>query len=237
MKRLILLVTSLIASFTRADASIDEGTFHSLIDKVTSQYSEQVSSLGGVLDVRKRFNFEQFVAVARRSESQWIVEFWGGYPKALEMSPDAFSLLVCHEFGHHLGGAPYYEHPHYAWSSAEGQADVFSVSQCLPQLWQNDLEGNEKAAAVASPQAQLSCGAKSGLDYPLCLRTLDAAFQFSLLVARLQKNETPVWTIKASVGSPVPKTEYKHSTAQCRFETFLLAHTTSERAACWYAAE
>ena len=43
--------------------------------------------------------------------------------------------MICHEVGHHLGGAPfmpkYYEDYYLFRGSSEGQADYYATSNCL----------------------------------------------------------------------------------------------------------
>lgn len=44
--------------------------------------------------------------------------------------------MLCHELGHHLGGAPF--KPDISWMSTEGQADYFSGSTCLKKIWRDE---------------------------------------------------------------------------------------------------
>lgn len=45
-------------------------------------------------------------AYATRSVDAWNVHINGGIARSKGMTDDGFALIVCHEIGHHLGGAP-----------------------------------------------------------------------------------------------------------------------------------
>ena len=62
---------------------------------------------------------------------------FGGTTRVQGMTKDAYAAAVCHELGHVLGGAPYQTINGAQWSSAEGQADFFAASVCLPRYFKS----------------------------------------------------------------------------------------------------
>ncbi|GEM_PF-3244925 len=63
-------------------------------------------------------------AEIKKNDSEIVVSVWGGMLGHPLMTPDAFTLLLCHEIGHLLGGPPLKSRN--GWSSTEGQADYYS---------------------------------------------------------------------------------------------------------------
>jgi hypothetical protein len=61
-----------------------------------------------------------------------VIRVLGGMLQHPEMNSSAFSLLLCHELGHYLGGPPLKSRN--GWSSTEGQADYFSGERCALYL-------------------------------------------------------------------------------------------------------
>ena len=106
----------------------------------------------------------------------------GAYARFPGATPDALALVLCHELGHHLGGAPLASgggggaRP----LSSEGQADYFAASKCLKRYFAADdnqaavrgLEVPPSAAracagAFADPEEDAVCrrGAAAALAY------------------------------------------------------------------------
>ena len=94
--------------------------------------------------IKEKYNVELIIetdwlspvvnANASREENVWKVHVAGGMARAKGMSKEALTLVVCHELGHHLGGAPR-SHLYGGWPSAEGQADYWATSKCLKNYY------------------------------------------------------------------------------------------------------
>lgn len=91
-----------------------------------------------------------------------------GLGKAKYMSKDHFSLILCHEIGHHFGGAPMMEGEHSYWASDEGQADYFGAKECMGKVLRPH---NEKI--LVKPTIAKQCR-----DAQICMRTAKAAEEF-----------------------------------------------------------
>ncbi|MBL6991736.1 MAG: hypothetical protein ISR65_18285 [Bacteriovoracaceae bacterium] len=73
----------------------------------------------------------------------FTMQFSGGLAKHKLMSKEAYTMVVCHELGHHLGGEPTFPYG----GAVEGQADYFASYDCLRrvlinngELFRDDLE-------------------------------------------------------------------------------------------------
>ena len=149
--------------------------------------------------------------------------FLGGLARHKHVTKDGFTLIVCHELGHHFGGAPTYD-GETAWASNEGQADTFSVSKCLRRLWEK-ADNGKAIAQKKIPEIVLNkCSEnwKTETEKNLCLRIGLAAesignlFGSLVTFGKLPKFETPDLKVVSS-------TLFTHPKAQCRLDTFFQA--------------
>ena len=72
------------------------------------------------------------VAYAAHRQGKWIIYVNGGMARAIHMTMDSFKMLLCHEVGHLVGGAPFATGNR--WAAAEGQADYFAASKCMKRV-------------------------------------------------------------------------------------------------------
>jgi hypothetical protein len=91
-----------------------------------------VSARGAQLVVIPQWEDERVNALASRVPGVWKIEVYGGLLKHPELDDDELTLVLCHELGHHLGGAP--TASRLGWSACEGQADYWSASACASLL-------------------------------------------------------------------------------------------------------
>ncbi len=69
-----------------------------------------------------------------------VVDFRGETMALDYMTKDVGALILCHEIGHLIGGAPLNKKLSFEgkWTTSEGQADYFSTLKCVKRLWQLD---------------------------------------------------------------------------------------------------
>jgi len=200
---------------------ITQEQFNAVIDQVEAIYSPIVSTEGGKLMVERKWDDGTVNAYAQRLGSTWKVSMFGGLARHDTITEDGFRLVICHEIGHHIGGAPrkssYYSS---TWASNEGQADYFSTLKCLRRVWMH--EDNESVIShMDIPEAlSKSCREAWGEtpDYAICVRGGMAGDSVARLFAALRtqapaKFETP----DAKV---VIKTDDNHPATQCRLDTY-----------------
>ncbi|MGE0174191.1 MAG: proprotein convertase P-domain-containing protein [Oligoflexales bacterium] len=200
------------------DANIDEPRFNAIIDEVIESYRTIVESYGIELTVNKLWTNSTVNASAEQRSDTWIVNMYGGLARRPEVTPDGFSLVVCHEIGHHLAGYPLKGD---TWAANEGQADYFATQSCAHKIWGNQLEENAKYRDLVEPLAKQKCDEiwNNEAAQNLCYRTATAGLSLATLLSvtlgqPVPKFETPDLT-------EVAKTNNNHPKGQCRLDTYL----------------
>jgi hypothetical protein len=192
--------------------------FNAVIDKVESVYSPIVSTLGGNLEVVRNWSDGTVNAYAEREGDSWKVSMFGGLARHKTITEDGFALVVCHEIGHHIGGAPKYYGDD--WASNEGQADYFATMKCLRRVWLSD--NNEEIVRSMSVPATLKQSCENqwsdASERAICIRGGMAGDSVSRLFAALR------WSQPAKFESPdtrvVSRTDDNHPATQCRLDTY-----------------
>lgn len=225
MKTLVAAIVTLFC--TSAHAEISQEVFDSTLNNIGSMYKDTIENEGGVMELRRQFTYPEYVGSARRHEGKWIVEMWGGFPHDAVISEESFAMVVCHEFGHHLGGAPFNVGSFEPWASAEGQSDTFAASKCLPEYLQRF--GKQEPEANPLPETIELCKATSDIN---CTRILRAAFEFAIVIGEQQKNPVPSFSTPDT--SSVARTQIEHPKAQCRLDTMVAAYFNQPRPSCWF---
>lgn len=151
---------------------------------------------------------------------------------------DAAAIVLCHELGHGIGGAPYKDIPDEEGelASTEGQSDYYAARHCLPKIWK--ALPQKPKSIVHIPVAQKKCGvryAKNPEQKQHCLRTFAAMRGFQKL--RLARSENVSVSFEAQDKSEVSildLTSHYYPSAQCRLDTLMAGALQQPRPACWY---
>ena len=152
-------------------------------------------------------------SATRDDDNNLIIKVFGGLARHPEMTKNAMLMILCHELGHYLGGAPKPfrgKSKKRQWSSAEGQADYFATSKCLPKMISQGEIYAEKIYHID----------ESLCSTDICKKILPTALSVGNLFASLKedwKNPTPELRSRHRVRS----TFYKHPNPQCRLDTFI----------------
>ena len=165
-------------------------------------------------------------AFADRSFDNWRVTLLGGLIRHPKMTTNALKLVICHELGHHIGGAPKKE---LLYASAEGQADYWATQNCFKKSLLFSMkysELKETATALESKiheRSSKKCRSiyRKVQDRDLCIISLAAAIEISDFLNSLRKRPQDI-----SLGRPdisrVDKTNLDYPrTLQCRLDTFV----------------
>lgn len=206
----------------KAVGGITEEQFNAVIDKLEGIYEPIVSNMGGDLKIARKWTDGTVNANATRMGSSWNVNMYGGLARHATITEDGFALVLCHEIGHHLGGAPKVNSflGLNKWASNEGQSDYFSSLKCLRQLFAHDnnaaIISKVKIPETLAKACQKSWPNKD--DSSICIRSGMAGASVSALFAALRnkpeaKFETPDQKV-------VSKTNDAHPDFQCRLDTF-----------------
>lgn len=151
------------------------------------------------------------------------------------LQQDELDLLMCHEVGHAMGGAPFMSFAgvkNIAPVSAEGQADFFATSSCLPQLWRHDDSFPYLNWINDNPDLGIVCPADGRLDRDrgLCIRIARASLNFSRFIHRAigdevtmpPKDPGPLPTLLGKDSAIAPFTlRREYPRPQCRLQTFI----------------
>lgn len=211
-----------LAAPSPKDSQISESEFQKLINSVQSEYASTVTKLGGKLEINGDWKGEKPNAGAAQTMGKWQVKITGGLARRPELSPDAFTLILCHELGHHLGGfviAPQQTPFEKPWAANEGQADYFSTHVCSHRMWSADTQKNAGFRNTVKPAARRLCDSVwvDAEEQNLCYRVLTAVESMTNTMAALTGKPVPQFdTPDLSV---VEKTNHAHPAPQCRMDT------------------
>lgn len=159
-------------------------------------------------------------AYATRSVDSWNVHINGGIARAKGMTPNSLALIICHEIGHHLGGAPrtfLYD----GWPSAEGQADYFATSKCLKKYYAELAREEFELTHGVPEKVILDCNSvyKNLGDLKICVRSQMAALDFADFLNAFPDVRSPV-ALEGKDSRIVKGTNTNHyPRPQCRFDT------------------
>ncbi len=199
---------------------ITEAQFNAVIDKFEPIYAPVVSRIGGKLKINRKWSDGTVNANATQFFGSWTVNMYGGLARHEKITADGFALVLCHELGHHLGGAPKVGNFLMTWASNEGQADYFATLKCLRTGWLND--NNEAIVSKMTVPEHLAnnCARAHAdkADRALCIRGgMAGASVAGLFAAMRNKPEAQFHTPDATV---VTKTNDAHPAHQCRLDTY-----------------
>jgi hypothetical protein len=204
------------------NGGLSEQQFHAVIDKVETLYAPIVSQHGGNLVVERNWTDGTVNAYAQQSGRTWKVSMFGGLARHETITEDGFALVVCHELGHHIGGAPRKASAwSSSWASNEGQADYFATLKCLRKVW--NFDNNEEVVSnMQVPQTlRDACGRQFvwNQDVAVCIRGGMAGMSVSKLFKALRNASTEP---KFETPDPkiVTKTDDNHPAYQCRLDTY-----------------
>lgn len=205
----------------KALGGISEAEFNAVIDKIEAIYAPIVSNMGGDLKIARKWTDATVNASATRLGS-WNVNMYGGLARHAAITSDGFALVLCHEIGHHLGGAPKVSGKLglNRWASNEGQADYYATLKCLRNTFIND-NNTLFVKKLKAPEALVAACSKAWRnkdDKAICVRSGMAGASVAGLFAALRsqseaKFETPDTKI-------VSKTDDAHPAHQCRLDTY-----------------
>lgn len=212
-------------AFSVNDKSLDgmtEAEFNQLIERAKSAMSLEVRKITGKnLIMNGQWNDPKVDAHATRDESNNpVVVINGGLARHPQMSRDGLLLIICHEIGHHLGGAPKSFRGNSkirSWSSAEGAADYFATSKCLPRIFSDGAETKSMDFEVDTINLK---HALNKCKDDTCARISLAGLSVSQVFASL-KIGTPSPEIYKTDSTEVSQTVYNHPNPQCRLDTYI----------------
>ncbi len=209
-----------ISADDKAANTITEQRFNAVIDRVEAVYKPIVKAKGGNLVVQRNWTDGTVNAYASRSGTTWNVAMFGGLARHQYVTEDGFMMVVCHELGHHIGGAPKKGGFGSAWASNEGQSDYFATLKCMRAILEKDDNETIVSKMQIDASAAQKCEAtyKSSNEIALCKRLAMGGKSLAMLLGDLGGNSNV--NFNTPDQSKVSATNHNHPQAQCRLDTY-----------------
>lgn len=204
----------------KASNNMTKEMFLDAVLRVSSVYEPIVAEKGGKLIMNNRWDDATVNASAQQSGKNWTVNMYGGLARHPLVTVDGFMMVVCHELGHHVGGAPRKGGWGSAWASNEGQADYFAGLKCMRRVLENDDNIAIVSKMEIDAEVTTKCESiyKSSSEIALCERISMAGKSLAMLLGDLGGNSNVKFTTPDM--SKVARTNDNHPAAQCRLDTY-----------------
>jgi hypothetical protein len=201
---------------------ITESEFNGVISAVEKIYGPIVKSMGGNLVVNRNWTDGTVNAYADRNDGNWNVSMFGGLARHKETTIDGFMLVVCHELGHHIGGAPIKAGR--GWPANEGQSDYWATLKCARRVLEKQPNLRLARRLGAPDEVKAACANlhKNPNEAALCERDSMAGMSLARLLADLggARREEDMPKFNTPDQKIVKKTSDSHPEAQCRLDTY-----------------
>ncbi|MGZ3788770.1 MAG: hypothetical protein ACXVLQ_09620 [Bacteriovorax sp.] len=206
-----------ISQWDKATNGMTQERFLAIVKSVSDIYAPIVKQKGGTLSMNNKWDDDTVNASAQRMGSTWVVNMYGGLARHPLTTDDGFALVVCHELGHHIGGAP---RKGVSWAANEGQADYFGSMKCLRRVLekQDNIAAVSKMTVDAEATKQCEMVYKNADEVALCQRIAMAGKSLGSLLGSLGGSTTVNFSTPDK--SVVSKTNDAHPAAQCRLDTY-----------------
>lgn len=205
----------------KAANNMTEELFLSTVKRVSDVYESVVASKGAKLKMNNRWEDATVNASAQQSGKTWQVNMYGGLARHELVTTDGFMMVVCHELGHHLGGAPRKSTwMGTSWASNEGQSDYWAGLKCMRKVLENDDNISYVANMIVDQDVTEKCSTvyKSAQEVALCQRISMAGKSLAMVLGSLGGNSNVNFTTPDT--RTVAKTNDNHPQAQCRLDTY-----------------
>jgi hypothetical protein len=238
-----------------------EQEFNNVIDQVEKIYIPEFSKINRRLKIKRKWATNTVNAMARKGFlfgwKNAHVYMYGGLARHPKISIDGFAMVLCHEIGHHLAGAPLVG----SSMSNEGQSDYFAATKCFRKSFEMDNNRAIVSKMNVPTAITASCSQAFNMDsqVALCERSSMAGITLASVLNSMSKGTMPV-KLDTPSKAVVATTYNKHPKAQCRLDTYVAGaicdkdrndavsktdastgycmrsegYTTSVRPLCWY---
>ena len=216
-----------------SDSPMNKAELQNMISATQKELSPQYQKLG--IKIKAKFNpknqsLQAEVSYPSSPQAPWNIAFSQGLLSA-KLDRDALQLVLCHEFGHILGGYPVVQFlADLALVAVEGQADYFATQACARKLWIKTTtpEQGAQARAKLPEQAQKDCDQtwsepnQRNVCYRILAASVSLTNRFSQLMPpsenALPGEEHPSYGAVSKFR--VTETYGDLNSPQCRLDTF-----------------
>ncbi|MBI5247761.1 MAG: hypothetical protein HY923_11335 [Elusimicrobia bacterium] len=202
------------------DKGLTQPQFNAVIDQAEKLYGPVIAARGGKLVVKRLWDNNTVNASAQRQGANYVVNMYGGLARHETITQDGFALVICHEIGHHIGGAPKYGGGN-DWASNEGQSDYFANLKCLRRMFSASGATSFSRPKGDDPGPVPACekAFTSEADRALCVRGSVAGMSVTSLFRAL-RSETVIPRYDTPDQNAVSRTADGHPATQCRLDTY-----------------
>ncbi len=172
-------------------------------------------------------------ASADRSENDWNISILGASSLHPKMTNDAFVILLCHELGHHFGGAPrkIETDGKIRWSSVEGQADYYATAICAKRIFEL-MPASFFDSFTYPREIKKKCeeNSRSRKAMLLCARSIIASEAF---IQAVTERNLDWWSTdsripQSTIGVYPVSNNYEYPSDECRMNTLVLGSLCQE---------
>ena len=204
-----------VSKFALYSASKEE--FFNAVNKMQKHYEPFFAAIGRKYKIIADWEDGTVNAYATQNGKTSEVYMFGGLARHPKVTEDGFMMVICHETGHHLGGAP---RKGGSWASNEGEADYFATLKCAREIW-GDEDNEAIVAKMEIPKIVTDTCQKafdSAKDIAICQRASMAGKSLGDTLGDLGQ------TGDTDFSKPDPKVvtemDDDHPEAQCRLDTY-----------------
>jgi hypothetical protein len=188
---------------------LTEQEFNTILNVATRIYSPIIKRLGATLTVKGDFLDPTVNAYATTDGKKWEVRFFGGLAKHYLMNVPGFTLVVCHEISHLIGGYPFYSGSYLA---VEGQSDFAATQVCARKMFQSEeLRGLDHVIYDY-------CDSDKIENKETCNLSLDGGLSLGEVLASLSQEKLPTFETPSRVVAK--RIMQNHPKAQCRLDSY-----------------
>ncbi|MBF0206036.1 MAG: hypothetical protein HQK53_04025 [Oligoflexia bacterium] len=235
----VLVGPASIIAISNAYSAIPSEEFQRIVRKIADIYGPLIKTKRGIdLEINAKF-YQRFPPDSARIQNDGtdlgkaIITITGQVAVHPTITRDAFALLVCHEFGHILGGNPSSYTRVNGRNSVEGQADYWAAAKCLKRFISAEISADISAdnfspVNLQTPSLPLAIINKCNRNFSvstinnlLCQKTAMATIVLGDYF-NATKNSAAISVVAYDqIAPPVKNTLVGYGSTQCRLNTFL----------------
>ena len=203
-----------------ADTGITEAEFNSILSEFIKVNNPLVKEQGFELVIENKWKDSTVNASTYTKGKKWIINAYGGLARYEGMTADAYTMVLCHELGHHMGGFPKIGT---SWASNEGQSDYYATAKCFPRMSYSRKKAFNVPEIVTEGCSLLH---KSQKEIQLCEKSSLIGFELASVLDSLSRRANKISRLEGGISFSTPdKTEVEktysgHPKAQCRLDTY-----------------
>jgi hypothetical protein len=233
-------------------SNITEKQFHEIIQSVNDIYQPIFKALNVNFWFERHWESKVSNLYVYKFDSQWAknwkIEVNGALARRVEITKEGFTLALCHEIGHFLGGFPMRD---YVGLSTEGQADYYAAHVCARKIFGKIAKKTKLIKKLKVSVGICDNKFDSQIEKDICYYTIFGAKSLAdFFYIAAQERRTP--EIDTKDLFQIKTTQQLHSPAQCRLDTFVSGtlcdkqwddkliptdkkNKTCDRPRCWFA--